>query len=118
MIQRKQKKDEEICNVITWAERYEGNLINETLIKFETIKRETYNPTYYDLPREVDLVLVFSNKSQIIVFHELTEQVSHNFTVLDWDQIAKSNVYEKLYKTRIAGAASVQEYQKCMKEQC
>lgn len=120
--------DEEICSVITWAERYEGqyrpeqlrnagdlfpikaddmrysteffaDLINKSLVRFEIIKIEPYSPTYYALPREVGLVLVFSNESQIILSHELTRQVSHNFTVLDWDQIDKTDVYERLYKT-------------------
>ncbi|MDE7253468.1 MAG: hypothetical protein K2O32_11070 [Acetatifactor sp.] len=119
--------DEEICSVITWAERYEGrygpeqlrnaedlfpikaddskysteffaNLINKTLVGFEIIKLEPYSPTYYALPREVGLVLIFSNKSQIIISHQLTKQVPDNFTVLEWDQIDK-NVYERLYKT-------------------
>ena len=120
--------DEEICSVITWAERYEGqycseqlrnaeelfpinaddmkysssffaNLINKTLIGYEIIKQEPRRPNYYDLPREVGLVLVFSNESQIIISHQLTKQVSHNFTVLTWDQIDKTDVYERLYKT-------------------
>lgn len=119
--------DEEICSVITWAERYEGqygpeqlrnaedlfpikaddskystefmaNLINKTLVGFEIIKLEPYSPTYYALPREVGLVLIFSNKSQIILSHQLTKQVPDNFTVLEWDQIDK-NVYDRLYKT-------------------
>lgn len=119
--------DEEICSVITWAERYEGqyrpeplrnaedlfpieaddrkysteffaNLINKTLIGFEIIKMEPYGPTFFDLPREVGLVLIFSNKSQIILSHQLTRQVPDNFTVLEWDQIDK-DVYDRLYKT-------------------
>ena len=44
-------------------------------------------------------MLVFSNGSQIIISHQLTKQVSHNFTVLTWDQIDKTDVYERLYKT-------------------
>lgn len=120
--------DEEICSVITWAERYEGqyrpaqlrnaedlfpikaddkeystkfyaNLINKALIGFEIIKIEPHSPTYYALPREVGLVLIFSNKSQIILSHQLTKQVSDDFTVLEWDQVDKTDVYQRLYKT-------------------
>lgn len=119
--------DEERCSVITWVERYEGrygseqlrnaedlfpikaddskystkffaNLINKTLVGFEISKLEPYSPTYYTLPREVGLVLIFSNKSQLIISHQLTKQVPSNFTVLEWDQIDK-NVYDRLYKT-------------------
>lgn len=119
--------DEEICSVITWAERFDGqcgceqlrnaedlfpikaddtkystglfsNLINKTLIGYEIIKIEPYSPTYYALPREVGLVLRFSNNSQIIISHQLTKQVSHDFTVLNWDQVDKTDVYERLYK--------------------
>lgn len=120
--------DEEICSVITWAERYGGqdrpeqlrdaedlfpimaddmrysteffaDLLDKTLVRFEIIKIEPYSPTYYALPREVGLVLEFSNKSQIIVSHQLTKQVSHDFTVLSWDQIDKTGIYQTLYKT-------------------
>lgn len=44
------------------------------------------------------LVLIFSNKSQIILSHQLTKQVPDNFTVLEWNQIDK-NVNDRLYKT-------------------
>lgn len=120
--------DEEICSIITWAEKYDGqycptqlrnaqdlfpiqandlkysteffaNLLNKTLIRFEIIKQEPYSPTYYGLPREVGLVLVFSNASQIILSHQLTKLVSHDFTVLDWSQIDKTDIYQMLYKT-------------------
>ena len=120
--------DEEICSVIIWAERYErqykpeqlrsaedlfpikaddmkysteffANLINKTLIGFEIIKLEPYSPIYYALPREVGLVLIFSNNSQMIISHQLTKQVSHDFTVLDWKQVDKTDVYERLYKS-------------------
>lgn len=120
--------DEEICSVITWAERYReqyrpeqlknaddlfpinaddlqystvffANLIDKSLIRFEIIKQEPCRPTYYDLPREVGLVLVFSNKSQIILSHQLTKQVSHDFTILEWNQIDRTDVYDRLYKT-------------------
>lgn len=112
--------DEEICSVIIWAERYEGqarpeqlrdaedlfpimvddmrystkffaDLLDKTLVRFEIIKIEPYSPTYYALPREVGLVLEFSNKSQIIVSHQLTKQVSHDFTVLSWNQIVEGS---------------------------
>lgn len=116
--------DEEICSVIIWAERYDGqyrreqlknakdlfpikaddtkystelfsNLIHKTLIGFEIIKIEPCSPAYYALPREVGLVLIFSNNSQIIISHQLTAQVSNDFTVLDWRQIDKTDVYEE-----------------------
>lgn len=120
--------DEEICSIITWAEKYDGqysptqlknekdlfpikandvkystdffaNLMNKTLIRFEIMKQEPYSPTFYSLPREVGLILVFSNKSRIVLSHQLTKQVSHDFTVLDWNQIDKTDVYQTLYKT-------------------
>ncbi len=120
--------DEEIYSVITWAERYEGqyrleqlrnakdlfpikaddknystkffaNLIHETLIGFEIIKIESHSPTYFALPREVGLVLIFSNKSQMILSHQLTKQVPEDFTVLEWNQIDRTDVYQRIYKT-------------------
>lgn len=120
--------DEEIYSVITWAERCEGQyrfeqlknaadlfpikaddmkysteffaeLVNKTIVRYEILKLEPWSPTYYALPREVGLVLVFSNKSQIIVSHQLTKQVPDNFTVLEWNQIDKTDVYGRLYKT-------------------
>ncbi len=120
--------DEEICSVIAWAERYEeqyrseqlrnaedlfpikaddkkystkffASLIHETLIGFEIIKLEPHSPTYFALPREVGLVLIFSNKSQIILSHQLTKQVPEDFAVLEWEQIDRIDVYQRLYKT-------------------
>lgn len=120
--------DEEICSVMTWAERYEGRyrpeqlkdaedlfpikaddkkysteffaeLVNKTIVRYEILKLEPWSPTYYALPREVGLVLVFSNKCEIIVSHKLTRQVPDDFTILEWDQIDRTDIYDRLYKT-------------------
>ncbi|XBX03644.1 hypothetical protein QMP26_24245 [Enterocloster clostridioformis] len=119
--------DEEICSVITWAEKYKGkytpepleddpelfpikatdihyskdfysNVINKKLIKYEIIKQEPYSATYYSLPREVGLLLTFSDNSQFIIAHQLTKEVSDNFTVLELSDIEKS-ILPTLYKT-------------------
>ncbi len=82
-----------------YSTKFFASLIHETLIGFEIIKLEPHSPTYFALPREVGLVLIFSNKSQIILSHQLTKQVSEDFTVLEWEQIDRTDVYQRLYKT-------------------
>ena len=119
--------DEETCSIIMWAESYYGQyrnnqlkddmelfpidskdekystsffsgIINQTLVKYEIIKQEPFSATFYGLPREVGLCLVFSNGSQMIISHQLTRAVSSNFTILEWNQIDE-DIYQTLYKT-------------------
>ncbi len=57
-------------------------------------------------------MLIFSNKSQIILSHQLTKQVPDNFTVLEWDQIDK-DIYDRLYKNvHVFGRHQPLEYEK------
>lgn len=119
--------DEEICSIITWAESYYddhrnnqlkdeidlfpidstdpkystsffSSIINETLIKYEIIKQEPYSATFYNLPREVGLCLIFSNGSQMVISHQLTKEVPNDFTILEWGQI-DAEIYQTLYKS-------------------
>lgn len=71
---------------------------NQTLVKYEIIKQEPYSATYYALPRECSLCLIFSNGSQIVIAHQLTKKVPNNFAILEWRQIDKE-IYQTLYKT-------------------
>lgn len=119
--------DEEISSIIVWAETYHGKqrsdqlrddkelfpifsndtrfsevifseINNQTLVKYEIIKQEPYSATYYGLPRECGLCLIFSNGSQIIMAHQLTNKVPNNFAILEWRQIDEE-IYQTLYKT-------------------
>lgn len=118
--------DEELCSVISWTEKFNGKpkenllitdsklfpinandpfyssrylseVVNQKLIKFEIIKQEPFSATYYSLPREVGLILYFSNNSRIVISHQLTKLVSDNFTVLEFKDIDK-DIYTRLYK--------------------
>lgn len=118
--------DEELCSIISWTEKFNGKykenlliedselfpinvndisysssyfseVINQKLVKFEIIKQEPFSATYYSLPREVGLILYFSNNSQIVISHQLTKRVSDNFTVLEFKDIDK-DIYTTLYK--------------------
>lgn len=118
---------DEIWSVLIWAEQYYGqyrknqlkdatdlfpinatdkrystnffsNIINQTLVRYEIIKQEPYHEKFCNLPREVGVVLEFSNKSQMIISHQLTKEVSDDFTILEWEQIDKE-IYPMLYKT-------------------
>lgn len=73
------------------------SILGKTFIKYEIIKRETNNPLQWDHPREAGLVLFFSNGSQLILAHQLSKEVSDDFTVLKWEQVDKE-IYKSLYK--------------------
>ena len=72
-------------------------IIGEKLLKFEIIKREPKNVLFCELPREVALVLTFSNGSKLVLSHGLHDN-SDDFSVLRWKQVDKE-VYKSLYKT-------------------
>ncbi len=81
-----------------YSTEFFANIINQTLIRYEIIKQEPWEELYYYLPREVGLILTFSNKSQMILSHQLTTQVEGTFfAVLEWNQIDK-DIYQTLYK--------------------
>lgn len=82
-----------------YSENYFKNIVGQSLIKYEIIKIETMNSLQWDHPREVGLVLFFSDNSHIVLSHQLTNEVSDDFTVICWDQINKDSIYPLLYKT-------------------
>lgn len=57
------------------------------LVKYEILKQEPYSAAYYGLPRESGLCLMFSDGSQMVIAHQLTKEVPHDFTILEWGQI-------------------------------
>jgi len=118
--------DEEICSIISWAEQYGGkhsnnmlknedelfpinandpnystkyfsDIINQKLVRYEIIKQEPFSPTYFALPREVGLQLIFSGGYNIMLSHQLTKLVSDNFTILEIQDI-NQDIYQTLYK--------------------
>ena len=81
-----------------YSTEFFANIINQTLVRYEIIKQEPWAEVYYYLPREVGLILTFSNESQMILSHKLTTQVEGTFfAVLEWSQIDKE-IFQTLYK--------------------
>lgn len=81
-----------------YSEDYYGDIVGCCLTKYEIVKIETMNSLQWDHPREVGLVLFFSNNSHIVLSHQLTNAVSDDFTVIRWDQVNKDKTYPLLYK--------------------
>ena len=105
------KDDKDLFPIMANDKKYSteffASIINQTLVRYEIIKFEVpneglihhiYSPRLYYLPREVGLLLIFSNKNQIIVSHGLTYEAGDSFTVLEWSQVEK-DIYPYLYKT-------------------
>ena len=80
-----------------YSEKYFSNLIGSELLKYEIIKQEPINSLYWELPREVGIVLYFSNNSAIVVSHGLHDN-SDDFSVIKNEEIDK-NIIGLLYKT-------------------
>ena len=81
-----------------YSEDYFKNIVGHMLTGYEIVKIETTNSLQWDHPREVGLVLFFSNNSHIVLSHQLTNVVSDDFTVIRWDQVNKDEIYPLLYK--------------------
>lgn len=110
------KDDKDLFPIMANDKKYSteffASIINQTLVRYEIIKFEVpdeglphhiFSPRLHYLPREVGLLLIFSNKSQMIVSHGLTYEEGGNFsvgsfTVLEWSQVDK-DIYPYLYKT-------------------
>jgi len=86
------------ANDKVFSNAFFASILESTLVKYKIIKVETTNPLNWDHPREVGLVLSFSNNHQMILSHQLTKEVSDDFTILEWENIDK-DIYESLYKT-------------------
>lgn len=80
-----------------YSTKYFSSIVGQRLTKYEIIKIETDNPKKWNHPREVGLVMHFSNNVEIILSHQLTKKVSDDFTILQWNEIDKDS-YRKLYK--------------------
>ncbi len=87
----------EACDQV-YSEVHYKEIIGHSLTKYEIVKIETTNSLKWDHPREVGLVLFFSNGSEIVLSHQLTNKVSDDFTVLRWSQVNKDETYPLLYK--------------------
>jgi hypothetical protein len=69
-----------------YSEKDICQLIGKQVVKISILKRDYDNPLYVGLPCEVGLVLEFDNSSELILSHQISENIE-NFALVIRDEI-------------------------------